>query len=138
MGKQGMDTSPYFIDMNISIEGLSNLPPNMTPPELFVTVAVNSIILVGKAKNGLRIDEHKKLYRIRTELMNQIKTEEAHRAKLEYDDFKFLMKCWNEHTPDPTANELVIRVSDRLQAAITAHNVSAGGEEKSDESGKGN
>ncbi len=31
------------------------------------------------------------------------------------------MKNWNEHTPDPSMNELVIRVWDRLKLAQANH-----------------
>lgn len=132
MGKQE-ERLPYFINMELSFEGLQSVPPNVTPAELFMNVIVNSMVLCGKAKNGFKMEEHKRLYRVRTDLANAVKLKESMRAKLEFEDFKFLMKCWNEHTPDPQGNELVIRVDDRLREAISQHDRNEGkveGEEK--------
>ena len=114
------NTSPFIIDMNISMEGLQNIPSGMEPAELFMNVAINSIVSVGKKNGGLRMEEHSKLKRIRDDMQNAIKVKED-KVQLEYDDYKFLMKCWNEHMPDPQTNELVIRVWEKLKQAQSDH-----------------
>ena len=126
------EKNPFYINMKIESEGLTNLPKDMKPEELFVSVAVNAIVQKGKKSNGLKMAEHSQLYKVRSDLMNAIKVGEAEKAKLDYEDFKFLMKCWNEHTPDPQANELVIRVWNRLKEAQSNWDKTEGGEDKKD------
>lgn len=112
---------PYYIDMNISLEGLQNVPSGVAAPDIFINIAINAITSEGKKKGGLRMDEHSKLYRIRQDLLNAIKTQETIRAKLGYEEFKYLMKMWNQHTPEPQTNEIVMRVWDKLKEAQRKH-----------------
>ena len=118
--KKQENKSPFLIDMNISMEGLQNIPADMGPGELFINVAINAIVTIGKKQGGLRMEEHSKLKRIRDDMQNAIKVKED-KVQLEYDDYKFLMKCWNEHTPDPQTNELVMRVWEKLKQAQSNH-----------------
>ena len=118
--KKQENKSPFLINMNISMEGLQNIPADMGPGELFINVAINAIVTIGKKQGGLRMEEHSKLKRIRDDIQNAIKVKED-KVQLEYDDYKFLMKCWNEHTPDPQTNELVMRVWEKLKQAQSNH-----------------
>ncbi len=128
MGKN-KEQKPYFVDMNISIDGLQNAPKEIKSAEMFISVVIGSIITVGKQKTphgtikGLPMPDQRRLYRVRNDLANASKTEESHRAKVEYEDFRFVMKCWNEHNPDPQGNELVMRVDEKLQEAIKNHDM---------------
>lgn len=121
---------PIYLNMDISIEGLSGMPEGIKSSELLLNVLMNAMVVCGKAKNGFKIPEHERMYRVRTDLTNAIKLGESMRAKLEYDDFKFLMKCWNEHTPDPQGNELIIRVLEKLREAQSQHDRAEGKEGK--------
>lgn len=129
----GGEKVPFYIDMVLETKGLAQVPPDMKPADLFMNVVVGAIIQNSKGKGGLTLNGHKNLYRIRTDLMNAIKVGEENRAKLEFDDFKFLMKNWNEHTPDAQANELVIRVNDRLREAIRQNDRARGKETTEDD-----
>jgi len=120
------DKSPFYIDMDISTEGLANLPKEMKSADLFISVVVNALVAAGKKRGGMRMEEHSRLFKVRTELQDAIKTQEEKKAKLEYEDYKFLMKNWNEHTPDPQSNELVIRVWERLKEAQSRHDRNEG------------
>lgn len=115
------EKKPYYIDMNIALEGLQGLQPGTTAPMLFLNVAINSIIEVGDKKGGLKLEEHARLKNLRTTFDNAIKTKEEHAAMIEFDDFKYLMRCWQEHTPKPQANEIVVRVWEKLKEAQGRH-----------------
>ena len=118
MSKQ--NTDPYVVNMNVSLDGLEKIPDGMSGPELFMNIAIGAIIASGKKKGGLTMQEHSKLQRVRVDIENALKVKED-QVSIEFDDFKFLMKCWNDHTPDPQANELVMRVWQLLKDAQSDH-----------------
>ena len=121
MSKKKENNDPYFIDMNVSLEKLHGVPPEMTAPELFISTVSNAFILISKKGGGLKMDAHRALYRIRNALLEAITTKEESRAKLEAEDFRILMKHWNEQTPDAQGNESIGRVEEKLREAQSRH-----------------
>lgn len=121
MGKNQENRDPYYVNMEISTEGLQNVPSEVKPHDVFMNVAINSIVSEGKKRGGLRMDEHSKLYKVRQDFMAAIKVNETSKAKIGYDEFKFLMSHWNKHTPEPQTNELVMRVWQKLKEAQERH-----------------
>jgi hypothetical protein len=118
MAKENMQ--PYVVKLGVSLENIEKVPENMTPEEIFMTITIGAIISYGKQKGGLAMPDHSRLKRIRDDMANAVKVKDE-TVSIDFEDFKFLMKCWNAHTPDPQSNELVMRVWDVLKEAQKEH-----------------
>jgi len=109
--------SPYYVNMDISVEKLSNVPKEMMAAEVFKNVLIGSILSVGKKNGGSSMEDHQKLFNIREKLEQAIEVKETNKVELALDEYKFIMRHWNEYRPDPAMNELVIRVKNNLKEA---------------------
>lgn len=129
MAKVEKIIAPFYLDMRIDTEGLSNVPTDLQDGELFINVAMNAIIQVGKASKGLPMPEQRKFKTLRTRLQEAVAVKEVHKVELEAEEYRFLMKYWNQHSPDPQANELVSRIDKILNAAQSLHDRNEGKED---------
>lgn len=115
MGKEYK--KPYFVNMNISIEKMKDIPEGTTPASLFFQTVISSIILVSKQSNGMGMQDQRRLYSLRNTFENAIASNETDIVEVEHDDFKFLMRCWEAQRQEATYNEQVIVTEAKLKEA---------------------
>ena len=107
----------YYLNMDIDLSGLQNLPEGVTPARLFEQICIASAVSVSKQTNGLTMQEQRRLYSLRQTFENAISIGETKRVEIEHDDFKFLLKMWEEQKNDATVNEILMKVEKELMRA---------------------
>ena len=121
MAKKKKDTYPYYLDMNINIDKLQNIPNGVDAPQIFYSTILNHIRKVGKAEGGLSIYDHRKYYSLRTAMEDAMKVKETDKVEISADDFDFMWKYWHKDKMEPEGNEMVFQVDIKIRDAQSKH-----------------
>jgi len=131
--KKNLDSEPFYLDMNIDLEGLQGAVgkgkdgKEMTPAKGFMNLVEQSFFLVcQERKKGLEMREQRRLWALRDTLNQAIEADSTENVKVEAEDFRFLMKYWNQQVPMPQYNEMIKRVTLKLDAAQSEHDKRVG------------
>lgn len=104
------------VKMDISLDGIADVPEGTTAPEIFRDWCIQGILGFDAAMEGLKMKQQTRLQSIRTTLENVLKTGESV-VEFEQKDFEFLKMCFDEGRTPGMANEVVMRVYERLEQA---------------------
>lgn len=108
---------PYVVDMNIDIAKMRDLPEESTPAKLFFQTVILAIISVSKQAGGIAMQDQRRLYSLRNTFESAITLAETGAVEVEHDDFKFLLRCWEQQKQEATYNEQVIVTEKKLKEA---------------------
>ena len=118
MSKQN---KPYYLDMQIDLKKIENLPPDMNAGKVFINVAVGAAVKVSKQNNGFPMEKQRILYSLRNTMENAVAVGEFSNVEISYRDFKFLTDCWEAQMAEASANELIMLCDAKIEEAKKKH-----------------
>jgi CRISPR/Cas system CSM-associated protein Csm2 small subunit len=115
------EKKPYYVNMEVDMKKIENLPPDINSGKLFMQVCVGAAVRVSKQTNGMSMQDQRRLYSMRNTMENAIAAGEWSKVEIDYDDFKFLMRMWESQNSEASMNELLMIVEGRLKEAESKH-----------------
>lgn len=135
MAKKDKAVVPFELDINISLEKLEGVPPSTSPHEIAKNWLIMAIKTYGDTHSkGFQIQNQRSFFAIRTLLDDAVKNK-TDKVVFDVEDWRFLKKCWDEVQLSPSANEVIIRIDDKMREAVSNHDrsMSENGQKKDDD-----
>ena len=117
MSKKDNDAK-FTLNMNISLEGMTDVPEDKTASDIFMGFCIGMIQRWAEAKGGMSYQEHKVVGGIRQAFLDVTKVKET-TIVLDRTQLKFLNKTLMEVTTMPFGgNEMMLRVGKEIENAF--------------------
>ena len=112
---------PYIINADISLEGLKGLPPDTAASEIFLSLCIQGVNSYAEPTKGITSREQRMLWNIRDAFEKAQAVKETSKIEISSDDFKFILKCWENQRTQVGVNELFHRISEQFKLAQSDH-----------------
>jgi len=120
MGKKDKPVKPYKLKLDISLEGLEGVPKDTEARDIARNWLVKAVLKQGETSRGFTIQNHRTLKRIRDILEEAVKTK-SNEVEFEVEDWRFFKRCWDTVQLPEGANEVLIRIDDKVREAVSNH-----------------